>query len=193
MRIDASEHAAAAMKKHDRGQGLGMDAVRLVDAKRQRSVRSRQRSVLDPTDRLILDIEGLRQPAEAVAHLLRRQLRYAGLSAGGQHVENFPRTRIDPPGGAGEALEGMPLRWRVTWRRRRREPLLSTSYQFQLRSEVTRASIDAIDRKLAGVMKASGMLMSSSDSTERTSSTMSSDVRPTLVRSSCGDTSRLIE
>jgi len=56
---------------------------------------------------------------------------------------------------------------------------------------VTSAAIVEIDRNLAGVMSASGMLTSNSDSTESTRLTISSELRPTERRSSSEDAGNL--
>jgi hypothetical protein len=57
----------------------------------------------------------------------------------------------------------------------------------------TNLLIKAIDRKLAGVMSASGILTSNSASIVRTKLTMSSELRPAWRRSSSGPTGRVIE
>ena len=57
----------------------------------------------------------------------------------------------------------------------------------------TNLLIKAIDRKLAGVMSASGILTSSSASIVRTKLTISSELRPAWRRSSSYPTARVIE
>ena len=52
---------------------------------------------------------------------------------------------------------------------------------------VTRVAIVEIDRNFAGVMSASGMLTSNSDSTESTRFTIASELRPAERRSSSED------
>ncbi len=145
MGVEIAEHAAAAMKEHQRRQRPGDGLLRPVEAVGQRAARPRQFAVLDLAYCHTLDVDRLRQPAEVVAHLLRRHGGDVGhVAGGGQHIE-------EPLGGGIERHDELPKR-RMPDVESTAEParqLPQSIARFRPARRVFRASIAEIERKFA--------------------------------------------